>query len=132
VADPWKAVLESWLREAVERKEMPTVRDIMTRVKDHPDLSAHRAEVPKYVERVGPLLRTEPSHEGPVLDEVAALRGAEGYLLRRFGFRSVAVYPESAAAPHDPKGRRERARPGRPAFYLVGRAERGGAGSDRN
>jgi len=63
VADPWKAVLESWLREAVERKEMPTVRDIMARVKDHPDLSAHRAEVPKYVERVGPLLRSEPSHE---------------------------------------------------------------------
>ncbi|MGA8275642.1 MAG: class I tRNA ligase family protein [Thermoplasmata archaeon] len=132
VADPWKAVLESWLREAVERKEMPTVRDIMARVKDHPDLSAHRAEVPKYVERVGPLLRSEPSHEGPAVDEVAALRAAEGYLLRRFGFRSVAVYPESEAAPHDPKGRRERARPGRPAFYLVGRAERGGAGSDRN
>jgi leucyl-tRNA synthetase len=124
VADPWKAVLEAWLREAVARKEMPTVRDLMTRVKDHPELSAHRGEIPKYVERVGPLLRSEPTPEGPALDEAAALRAAEGYLLRRFGFRSVAVYPESEAAPHDPKGRRDRARPGRPAFYLVGRPSR--------
>jgi leucyl-tRNA synthetase len=126
VADPWKELLESWLREGVVQKETPTVRDVMVRVKDHPELSAHRAEVPKYVERVAPLLRSEPAPTGPRLDEVAALRAAEGYLVRRFGFRSVAVYPESEAAPHDPKGRRERARPGRPAFYLVGRAERRG------
>ncbi len=121
VADPWKATLESWLREGVDRKETPTVRDIMVRAKDHPDLSSHRAEIPKYVERVVPLLRSEPIREGPPIDEAATLRAAEGYLVRRFGFRSVAVYPESEAAPHDPKGRRDRARPGRPAFYLVGR-----------
>jgi leucyl-tRNA synthetase len=121
VADPWKATLESWLREAVDRKETPTVRDIMVRAKEHPDLASHRAEIPKYVERVGPLLRSEPVREGHAIDEAATLRAAEGYLIRRFGFRSVAVYPESEAAPHDPKGRRDRARPGRPAFYLVGR-----------
>ncbi|HXQ48670.1 MAG TPA: class I tRNA ligase family protein [Thermoplasmata archaeon] len=122
VAEPWKATLESWLREGVERREIPTVRDVMTRAKGHPELSAHRAEIPKYVERVGPLLRSESAPDGPVVDEVATLRAAEGFLQRRFGFRSVAVYRESEAAPHDPKGRRERARPGRPAFYLVGRA----------
>ncbi|MCI4372077.1 MAG: class I tRNA ligase family protein [Thermoplasmata archaeon] len=122
VAEPWKATLESWLREGVDRNELPTVRDIMTRSKDHPELSAHRAEIPKYVERVGGLLRSEPVPEGPAVDEVATLRAAEGYLIRRFGFRSVAVYRESEAQPHDPKGRRERARPGRPAFFLVGRS----------
>jgi leucyl-tRNA synthetase len=127
VADPWKAVLESWLREAVDRKELPTVKDVMIRVKDHPELAAHRPEIPKYVERVGPLLRSEPASDGPALDEAAALRAAEGYLMRRFGFRSVAVYHESEAAPHDPKNRRERARPGRPAFYLVGRPDRSSA-----
>jgi leucyl-tRNA synthetase len=128
VAEPWKATLESWLREGGAQKEMPTVRDVMVRVKDHPDLSAHRAEIPKYVERVGPLLRSEPPREGPSLDEVAALRAAEGYLVRRFGFRAVSVYPESEAAEHDPKGRRDRARPGRPAFYLVGRPDRAPTG----
>jgi leucyl-tRNA synthetase len=121
VAEPWKVTLEGWLREAVDRKEVPNVRDIMPRVKDHPELSAHRAEIPKYVERVGPLVRSEPVPTGPRPDEMATLRASEGYLVRRFGFRSVAVYHESEAAPHDPKNRRERARPGRPAFYLVGR-----------
>ncbi|MCI4343502.1 MAG: class I tRNA ligase family protein [Thermoplasmata archaeon] len=121
VADPWKATLESWLRDEVDRKEPPSVRDIMTRVKDHPELVAHRGEIPKYVERVGASLRSEPPREGPEIDEVATLRAAEGYLVRRFGFRSVTVHRESEAAEHDPKGRRDRARPGRPAFYLVGR-----------
>ncbi|MCI4364606.1 MAG: class I tRNA ligase family protein [Thermoplasmata archaeon] len=125
VADPWKRTLETWLRESVDRKETPTVRDVMARVKDHPELSAHRAEIPKYVERVGPLVRAEPVPEGPRIDEAATLRAAEAYLVRRFGFGSVAVYPESEAAPHDPKGRRDRARPGRPAFYLVGRPSPG-------
>jgi leucyl-tRNA synthetase len=125
VADPWKSTLESWLREATDQGDTPPVRDLMARAKDHPELSAHRPEIARYVERVAKLVRSEPPPEGPVVDEVACLRAAEGYLVRRFGFRSVAVYPESAAGPHDPKGRRERARPGRPAFYLVGRASAG-------
>jgi len=121
VAEPWKATLESWLRETADRKEPPSLRDIMDRVKDHPELTAHRGEIPKYVARVGALLRSEAAHAGPGVDEVATLRAAEGYLVRRFGFRSVTVHRESDAADHDPKGRRDRARPGRPAFYLVGR-----------
>jgi leucyl-tRNA synthetase len=123
VADPWKETLELWLREAVDRKETPNVRDVMVRVKDHPELASHRPEIPKYVERVGPLVRTEPPSDRVAIDEVATLRAAEGYLVRRFGFRSVTVHREADAAPHDPKGRRDRARPGRPAFYLVGRPD---------
>ncbi|MGA8664518.1 MAG: class I tRNA ligase family protein [Thermoplasmata archaeon] len=120
VAAPWKATVESWLREEGDRREPVGVREIMARTSSHPELAAHRAEIPRYVERVGSLLRSEEAVPPSGLDEVTTLRSSEAYLTRRFGFRSVAVYTESEAAPHDPKGRRERARPGRPAFYLVG------------
>jgi len=81
-------------------------------------VAAHRADVAKYVQRIGRLLRSEPPTSGPSVDEEAALRGAEGYLLRRLGLGSVRVVRESEAAEFDPLGRRDRARPGRPAFYL--------------
>ena len=119
VAAPWKRTVETWLREGVDRPDGTDVRGIMARTASHPEMAAHRAEVPKYVQRVAPLLRAEGSPLPERLDEVDALRSAEGYLVRRFGFATVTVYPEVDAAPHDPKGRRERARPGRPAFYLV-------------
>jgi hypothetical protein len=52
---------------------------------------------------------------------MSVLRTNEGYLVRRLGFRTVQVVRESEAESLDPLGRRERARPGRPAFYLVRR-----------
>ena len=119
VAAPWKTEVERWMREAVGRHEEPTVRAVMDRARSHPDVLGHRAEVPSYVQRVAPLLRSEPAVEPPTVDEVETLRSAEAHLARRFGFDSVAVYPEREGEPHDPLGRRERARPGRPAFYLV-------------
>ncbi len=119
VAAPWKRTVESWLRESAERPENVDVRGIMARTASHPELAAHRAEIPKYVQRVAPLLRSEGAPLTEPLDEVDALRSVEGYLVRRFGFTAVTVHPEEAAAPHDPKGRRERARPGRPAFYFL-------------
>jgi leucyl-tRNA synthetase len=118
VADPWKRTVEQWMREAVDRGEVPSVRAVMERSTGHPEVEAHRAEVAKYVQRIGPLLRSEPPAPPPV-NELEALRVAEGYLVRRFGLRSVSVYRESEAESVDPLGRRERARPGRPAFYLV-------------
>ncbi len=139
VAAAWKATVERWMRESVERGEAPSVRSVMERVAQHPELASSRAQVPKYVERFGSLLRSE-APATPV-DEIATIRSAEGYLARRFGFRSVAVHTESESAPHDPMGRRERARPGRPAFYLVRAGERtarpedrptAGGGSDRS
>ncbi|MCI4330499.1 MAG: hypothetical protein L3K19_01455, partial [Thermoplasmata archaeon] len=81
---------------------------------------AHLSEIPKYVSRVAPLLRSEPADGAPPVSELAALRSAEGYLARRFGFERITVYPESEGAAHDPLNRRERARPGKPAFYLAG------------
>ncbi len=122
VAAPWKATVEGWMREAVARGEEPTVKGVMERAAAHAEVSAHRAEVPRYVQRVAPLLRSEPE-AAPAVPELAVLRAAEGYLARRLGLPSVAVYPEEQAVPHDPLGRRERARPGRPAFYLVGAGE---------
>ena len=119
VAEPWKAEVERWLREAVERGSAPTVREILERSASRPEVDAHRPEIARFVQRVAPLLRSEPPPEGPAVDELGTLRGAEGYLARRFGFRSVVVLRESEAASRDPMGRRDRARPGRPAFYLV-------------
>jgi leucyl-tRNA synthetase len=123
VAEPWKVTVERWVREAVDRGEEPGVRDVMARAASDPAVAAHRAEVAKYVQRVGPLVRAEPPATGPEVDEEAALRGAEGYLLRRLGFGSIRVVRESEAAEFDPLGRRDRARPGRPAFYLRRRTE---------
>jgi len=118
IAEPWKATVERWLREAVGLGQEPNVRDVMARSASDPAVAAHRAEVAKYVQRVGPIVRGEPPATGPVVDEDAALRGAEGYFVRRLGFGSVRVVRESEAAEFDPLGRRDRARPGRPAFYL--------------
>jgi len=118
VAEPWKTHVERWMRESVDRGEVPSIRAVMDRGLTHPEVSAHRSEVAKYVQRVGPVLRSEPPAP-PAVNEVETLRAAEGYLVRRFGFGSVAVHRESEAASLDPLGRRDRARPGRPAFYLV-------------
>ena len=119
VASPWKRTVERWMREELARGAEPTVRAVMERAGAHDEVAAYRGEIPRYVQRVAPQLRGEPSEEPP-LDEVAVLRSAEGYLVRRFGASSVTVHREEEGAPHDPLGRRERARPGRPAFYLVG------------
>ncbi len=117
VADPWKVPVEQWMREALDRGESPSIREVLDRSAGHPEVAAHRAEVAKYVQRVAPLLRSEPA-PGPAVDEMGTLRAAEGYLARRCGFRSMSVVLESEAEAVDPLGRRERARPGRPAFYL--------------
>ncbi|MCI4339348.1 MAG: class I tRNA ligase family protein [Thermoplasmata archaeon] len=119
IASPWKAVVERWMREAVARGETPSVRAIMERVQTHPELTGYRTEIPKYVQRVAPLLRSEPAIEPPSVEEDGTLRAAEAYLVRRFGFGSVGVYPEDEGAGADPLGRRDRSRPGKPAFYLV-------------
>jgi leucyl-tRNA synthetase len=119
VASPWKRTVEEWLRQANERGEAPTVRSIFARAEGHPELAAARPFLARYVERVAPLVRAE-SEPSPELDETATLRAAEGYLARRLGFRTLQVVPEAEAASLDPLGRRERARPGRPAFYLLG------------
>ncbi|MGA9840304.1 MAG: class I tRNA ligase family protein [Thermoplasmata archaeon] len=119
VAAPWKATVERWMRESLDRGETPNVRAVMERAQGHPELTDYRAEIPKYVGRVGPILRSEPVTPGPAVDEQSALRAAEGYLVRRFGFRSVGVHPESQGEAFDPMGRRDRSRPGKPAFFLV-------------
>ena len=118
IAEPWKTTVEHWVREAVDQGGTPNVRDVMARAATDPAVSAHRAEVPKYVQRIASLVRSEPPATGPAVDEESALRGAEGYFVRRLGFRSVRVVRESEAEELDPLGRRDRARPGRPAFYL--------------
>jgi leucyl-tRNA synthetase len=121
VAAPWKAPVEAWMREEAGRGTLPTVRTIMERARQHAELTAYLGEIPKYVQRVAPLLRSESAAGRRSVDEPATLRGAEGYLARRFGFGSVHVVREDEGGPVDPLHRRERSRPGKPAFYLLTR-----------
>lgn len=119
VAAPWKREVETWLRDGLDQGQAPPIAQVMQRASAHPELAPHRTEIPAYVQRVLPLLRTEGGPLPPPIDEVGTLRAAEGYLVRRFGFREVSVHLETEAAALDPMKRRERARPGRPAFYLA-------------
>ncbi len=118
VAAPWKKVVEGWAREQIARGEGIGIREAMARLGSHPELAAHRGELPRYLERVAGALRTEGGPGPAPSDEVDALRAGAGYLALRFALTEVAVHPEAEAEPFDPKGRRERARPGRPAFYF--------------
>ncbi|HEV2231087.1 MAG TPA: class I tRNA ligase family protein, partial [Thermoplasmata archaeon] len=123
IAAPWKTTVERWLRKpSMTPGQVPSLRSIMERAASVPELSAYRDRIPKYVQRIAPGLLSEPPMPEETVDELGLLRSLEGYLVRRFGFRSVAVFEEDSAADHDPAGRRERARPGRPAFYLYGGA----------
>ncbi len=124
VAAPWKREVETWMREILDRGETPRVAEIMERALAHPEVSSHRTEIPKYVQRVAPLLRSEPPLSPVRIDEAGILRAAGAYLVRRFGFAEVRVLPEHEAGEADPMNRRERARPGRPAFYLAPRVAR--------
>jgi leucyl-tRNA synthetase len=126
IAAPWKTEVERWMRESAAAGGEPAIRTIMDRAKSHPEVRAYLGEIPKYVERVGPLMRGEPAPPEDPVDERATLRSAEAYLARRLGFGSVLVVPESEGEPHDPMHRRDRSRPGRPAFFLV-RPPGGGA-----
>jgi leucyl-tRNA synthetase len=123
VAAPWKAEVEQMVRDALATGDatrvLPTV---MARVRTVPAVAAFRGAIPDYVTRVSKEIRSEPAEGRPRLPEADLLRSAEGYLVRRFGFESVQVVPEAEAEAHDPMRRRERARPGRPAFYLHGGA----------
>lgn len=119
VAAPWKQALERWLRESGPEGTPDLPRRLLERARAHPELAAYAAQVPEYVQRVFPQLRSDPPPAPEGFDELGFLRGAVGFLARRFGFGEVSVHPEAEAEPHDPKHRRRRARPGRPAFYLV-------------
>jgi leucyl-tRNA synthetase len=121
VAAPWKNVLERWLREAGPEAPGDLPRRLFSQAREHPELAAYATQVPEYVKRVQPQLRSDPPPPPDSFDEVGLLRGAAGFLARRFGFGQVNVFREAEAEPHDPKNRRLRARPGRPAFYLVER-----------
>jgi leucyl-tRNA synthetase len=121
VAASWKRELERWLREAGPDASPDLPRHLLDRAREHPELAAFATQVPEYVKRVQPQLRSDPPPPPDNFDEVGLLRGASGFLSRRFGFDQVDVFPEHEAGSHDPKNRRQRARPGRPAFYLVER-----------
>lgn len=118
VAAPWKWEVDGWVR-ASTRSGPELLREVLERAAAHPELASARGEVAQYLQRAatGPRGdRTEPmAHPG----ELATLRSMTGYLARRFHCEEVVVHPEEVAAEYDPKNRRSRARPGRPAFYVL-------------
>jgi leucyl-tRNA synthetase len=120
VAAAWKAAVEGWTRDALahDPKAVP-IPAVLARAGEHPEMAAYRGEVAKYVGRIAGAVRSEPEPVRPV-HELGTLRGAEGYLARRFGLSSVAISREEEGAALDPLNRRDRARPGRPAFFLYG------------
>ncbi len=121
VAAPWKRTVEAWIREgAVSPPGAPNLRELMERAQKHPELAAYLGEIAKYAGRVAPTIRSEPAPPPDGTDDLAILHSAQGYLLRRFRLRSIEIVREEEGGPLDPKGRRDRARPGRPAFYLFG------------
>ncbi|MGA7924149.1 MAG: hypothetical protein WCA77_09250, partial [Thermoplasmata archaeon] len=121
VAASWKAVIEQWLRAEIGTGTEVPLRALMDRAKVHPELAAFLPEIPKYVQRVTSQVRAEGPRTPAAFDELGVLKSVEGYFARRFRVENVTVYPESAAEPHDPHHRRERARPGRPAFFVIHR-----------
>ncbi len=120
VAAPWKAEAEAWMRDDLASHGAVAVGRIVERARTAPHVAAPPAELVRYVQRVAPLLRAEerPS-EVPLASEERLLRDAAGYFARRFGFGQVTVVAEDNGAAHDPLRRRDRARPGRPAFYVI-------------
>ncbi|HEV2165826.1 MAG TPA: class I tRNA ligase family protein [Thermoplasmata archaeon] len=121
VAAPWKRTVEGWLRSGLKPDGTTlSVREVLDRSSAHPELAGFRPVMAKYVTRVVPAIRSEPPPPPEGTDDLSVLRAAEGYFARRFRFRSVAVVAEDEGESLDPLGRRDRARPGRPAFYLFG------------
>ncbi|MCI4325650.1 MAG: class I tRNA ligase family protein [Thermoplasmata archaeon] len=120
VAAGWKAAVEGWTRDALahDPKAVP-IPAVLARAGEHPEMAAYRGEVAKYVGRIVTAVRNEPEPSRPV-HELGTLRGAEGYLARRYGLSAVAVTREEEGSELDPLKRRDRARPGRPAFFLYG------------
>jgi leucyl-tRNA synthetase len=120
VAAGWKAAVEGWTRDALahDPKGVP-IPAVLARAGEHPEMAAFRGEVAKYVGRIATAVRNEPEPTHPV-PELGALKGAEGYLARRFGLSAVSVTREEEGSELDPLNRRDRARPGKPAFFLYG------------
>lgn len=119
VADAWKAHVD----ELVRASSAPgggriDISAIMKAAKADPTLRDRLAELPKY------LAGASPGGKGagaplPTAEESTLLSEAIPYLVQRFSLPSVQVYSEGEGAPHDPAQRRGRARPGRPALYLL-------------
>ncbi|MCI4341853.1 MAG: class I tRNA ligase family protein [Thermoplasmata archaeon] len=117
VAAPWKRTVDEWVRQSTGAPSERT-RELLTRAQAEPALAAHRSEIGPYLAKFADRIRSEPSTEWHPIDELAVLRAAEGYLLRRFSLERISVHSEQESAEVDPLGRRQRARPHHPAFYL--------------
>jgi leucyl-tRNA synthetase len=118
LASAWKRPVEEWLRGS-SRTGSELIKEVLERAASHPEMASARGEVAAYAAGLAPKIRSEPA-PGPPVEESLVLRAAQGYLARRFQLAEVRVHREEDPEAPDPMNRRHRARPGRPAFYLVG------------
>jgi leucyl-tRNA synthetase len=118
VAADWKRRLERLVRQEDPRGRRDLSR-ILPKVRAEVWARPHLADIPKYLQtgKDEPAPLTEP--EWSPEEELHVLEEARDFLQTRFSIPAVLIRSEEEGADLDPKGRRTRARPGRPAFYLV-------------
>lgn len=122
VAEAWKGKAEAAMRTALSGGASPDLGSMMKALRNEPELKDKLGSVPDLL-KLYDLRSLASAPKGspgwtPV-EEKALWEEARPYLTSRFGLASMEVVAEEEAAPLDPRGRRKRARPGRPALYLV-------------
>jgi leucyl-tRNA synthetase len=122
VADPWKAVAEAAMREALAAGTPPDLGSMMKSLRGRPELHAHLGALPDLLKLYDLRSMSAGSRPAPGVsprEEELLWSEAAPYLASRFTLGKVEIVAEAEAAPLDPKGRRKRAQPGRPGLYLV-------------
>lgn len=123
VAADWKRVAESTLRAALAAGTSPDLGSLMKALRAREELKPRLGEVPQFLKLydLRELASEAPAPTGPLTSEQegSVWEAAVPFLRERFGLREVQVIREELGKDLDPRGRRQRARPGRPALYLV-------------
>ncbi len=127
VAAKWKGVAESALRSALKAGTAPDLGSVMKALRSIDALKPHLGEVPAWLKlydlrEMAAAAAASSTEPVPLLspgEELSTWRASAPYLSSKFGLKGVDVHPEEDAGAADPKGRRHRARPGRPALFLT-------------
>ncbi|MDE1836249.1 MAG: class I tRNA ligase family protein [Euryarchaeota archaeon] len=129
VASGWKTEAERALLDAFRGGTAHDLGSVMKVLRTHETLKSHLPDLPAWLKLYDLReLAVASSKRGPPLapaEEQALWNESVPYLRERFGLATVSVLKEEDAASADPKGRRLRARPGRPALFLVEPATKG-------
>ncbi len=123
VAADWKRMAESTMRAALQGGTSPDLGNLMKALRAREELKPHLGEAPGFLKLYD--LRELASEASTTTEplaseqEASVWKAAVPFLRERFGLMEVQVVQEERGKDLDPRGRRQRARPGRPALYLV-------------